>query len=152
MPLVNGWSMVRPEPKVRRARAGSGVCRLERQRRSGSAVVRGRIQRAFSVASVRLQAVRILALHRTGGVDIQRVQRMTRRHKQAVVPGSTETQVGAALGQVDVRYVAAVGAVDAHAVELVEVGAAAAAEAAPDMPSDVDLDAVVGAGAVGVDE
>src|SRR5215510_1475542 len=61
MPLMKGRSMVRPQPKVRRARAGSGVCRLKRQRRSGTCV-----------------SLRILALHRTGGVDVQRVHRMAR--------------------------------------------------------------------------
>src|SRR6185369_639183 len=111
------------------------------------------LQRVLNTASGwRSRRVPAGGSHRAGGVHIQRVQRMAGGHEEAVVLCTTETQVGAALGQMDVRDVLAGRVVDAHAVELVEVGTGAAAEPAPHVAGDVDLDAVVGARAAGVDE
>src|SRR5690242_12126527 len=52
-------------------------------------------------------------------VDVQRVERVARRHKQAIAMAPAEAEVGAALGQRDVADRLARRIEDAHAVELV---------------------------------
>src|ERR1700682_5846475 len=45
--------------------------------------------------------VDMLATHRALRVDVERIDRMARRHEQAVALDAAETQVGGALGQHD---------------------------------------------------
>src|SRR5688500_19375416 len=87
------------------------------------------------------------ATRRALRVDVERIDRLARRHEQAVAATPAEGQVGAALRQLDAADEVAVAVVDHHAVELVR----AHAPAAPQVPVDVDAEAVRGARA-GVDE
>src|SRR5215212_4451698 len=87
------------------------------------------------------------ATRRALRVDVERIDRLARRHEQAVAATAAEADVGAALRQLDAADEGAVAVVDHHAVELV----GAHAPAAPEVPVDVDAEAVRGARA-GVDE
>src|SRR5712691_3042650 len=70
-------------------------------------------------------------------VDVERIERVARRHEQAVAVAPAETQVGAALRQPDVPDRLACGIENPHAVEL-----AGHAPAAPEVAVDVDTEAV----------
>src|SRR5712691_8490156 len=56
------------------------------------------------------------AAERTLRVDIERIERMARRHEQAVAAQPTETKVGATFGQRDLADALALGVEDQHAV------------------------------------
>src|SRR6185369_8483843 len=71
-------------------------------------------------------------------VDVERIDRVARRHEQAVALDAAEADVGAALGQRDEGDRLAGGVEDLHAVLLV----VAHAPAAPQVAVDVEAEAV----------
>src|SRR5947208_6259880 len=70
-------------------------------------------------------------------VDIERIERMARRHEQAVAAQSAETKIGAALGQRDLADPLALRAEDHHAVLSLTH-----APAAPQVAIDIAAEAV----------
>src|SRR6185437_2470218 len=66
------------------------------------------------------------------GIDVERVQRLARRHEQAVPPEAAEAEIGAALRQMDVADRLARGVEHAHAVQV-----GAHAPSAPEIAVDV---------------
>src|SRR5215213_5416579 len=81
------------------------------------------------------------ATRRALRVDVERIDRLARRHEQAVAATAAEAHVGAALRQLDAADEAPFAVVDHDAVELV----GAHAPAAPQIAVDVDAEAVRGA-------
>src|SRR5207244_12203760 len=73
------------------------------------------------------------------GVDVDRVERLARRHEQPVSAASAKAQIGAAFGQRDAADQLAVRGENGDAVEL------ARAPAAPQIARDVAAEAVRGA-------
>src|SRR6266404_1690367 len=82
------------------------------------------------------------------GVDVERIERVARRHEQAIAMAAAEAEVGAALRQVDVADRLARRIEYAHAVEV----GRAHAPAAPQIAVDIDPETVGRAARSGVDQ
>ena len=79
------------------------------------------------------------AAERALGIDVNRVERLARRHEQPVAAAPAKAQIGAALGQSDAADHLAVGGENRDAVEF------ARAPAAPQITVDIAAEAVRGA-------
>src|SRR5207248_1279242 len=71
------------------------------------------------------------------GFDIERIDRLARRHEEAIALDTAEAEVGAALGQEDTADQLAVGGEDGDAVLVL-----AARETGPDIALGIAADAV----------
>src|ERR1051326_7481021 len=76
------------------------------------------------------------AADRAFGVDVDRIERLARRHKEPVATAPAKAQIGAALGQRDAADHLAIGRENGHPVQF------ARAPAAPEIAVDIAAKAV----------
>src|SRR5205814_7336 len=92
-------------------------------------------------------AIASLRSDRTLRVHIERIERMARRHEQAVPVHAAEAKIGAALGQRNLTDLLALRVVDRHPVEVF-----ARARAAPEIAEGVDTEAIEDVAAIAADD
>src|SRR5439155_17000429 len=101
-------------------------------------VVAAAFFRAASATRLALRSAEISASERTLRVDVERIDRVARRHEQPIAFGPAEADVGATLRQLDVPDRVALRIEDADAIEF----GTAHAPAAPQVAVHVDTETV----------